>query len=434
VARTLHAYVDALRVGELAESNGVWSFAYAPQWLEAPSRYPLSPWLPLTPAPIVDSSSTRPVQWYFDNLLPEEGERALLAGDARVDVADAFALLACYGAESAGSITLVPEATPPADAGREQPLADAALQARIEALPRVSLAAGAPKRMSLAGAQHKLAVIHRDGALFEPVGATPSTHVLKPDHPDPDYPHTVANELFVMRLAARLGLKVPGVLRRYVPAPVYLVERFDREATAAGLRRLHLVDACQLLNLDRAYKYAEGSIERLAELARATTAPAVARIRLFEWLVFNLLVGNADAHLKNLSFVVSERGVAPAPAYDLVSVAAYETRAFGRTRWPETHLAWPILGAGTFAACNGALAIEAGVALGLARETAKRTVSRLAGRAHRTATALLADIVGENEALAAERPELAATLGGEVRMLRTITGVVVREMAERLGS
>ena len=63
--------------------------------------------------------------------------------------------------------------------------------------------------MSLAGAQHKLAVVLDNGTLFESVGARPSPHMLKPDHPDPDYPHSVANEWFVMRLARKIGLDVP---------------------------------------------------------------------------------------------------------------------------------------------------------------------------------------------------------------------------------
>jgi hypothetical protein len=82
--------------------------------------------------------------------------------------------------------------------------------------------------MSLAGAQHKLAVVLQDGALFEAAGATPSTHILKPDHPDTDYHHSAINEWFVMRLAKRLGIDVPDVHRRYVPSPVYLIDRFDR--------------------------------------------------------------------------------------------------------------------------------------------------------------------------------------------------------------
>src|SRR3546814_5265696 len=92
------------------------------------------------------------------------------------------------------------------DHGRTVALSDAELSARIRALPQHSLAAGAQKCMSLAGAQHKLAVILRDGQLLQPVGSEPSTHILKPDHPDPDYPHSAVNEWFVIdRKSTRLN-------------------------------------------------------------------------------------------------------------------------------------------------------------------------------------------------------------------------------------
>jgi serine/threonine-protein kinase HipA len=45
----------------------------------------------------MDGATQRPVQWYFDNLLPEEGQRSLLAADATIDKADAFGLLAYSG-------------------------------------------------------------------------------------------------------------------------------------------------------------------------------------------------------------------------------------------------------------------------------------------------------------------------------------------------
>lgn len=109
-----------------------------------------------------------------------------------------------------------------------RPLPDEALEERIRQLPKAPLTHAAIKRMSLAGAQHKLAVVLQDEGLFEPAGSTPSTHILKPDHPDDDYRHTVINEWFVMRLAKRLGLDVPEVHRHYVPSPVYLIDRFDR--------------------------------------------------------------------------------------------------------------------------------------------------------------------------------------------------------------
>lgn len=435
--RSLQAYFNGRRVGELRETNGVWSFAYDANWIGAEDAYPLSPALHLAPEPIVDSSSIRPVQWYFDNLLPEEAARTLLAKDARVDAADAFGLLAYYGAESAGSLTLVTEVTGGAEAstGATHPLSDAQLQERIEALPRVSLASKAPKRMSLAGAQHKLAVIYRNGDILEPVGQTPSTHILKPDHTDPDYPHTVINEYFTMRLCRALKLDVPRVARRYVPAPVYLVDRFDRQAASNpdGVSRLHLVDACQALNLDRQFKYAEGSIERLAELASCCTAPAAARLRIYSWLVFNLLTGNSDAHLKNLSFLVTRRGIELAPCYDLIAVGVYETRAFGKHTWPATRLAWPLCGKNSFHELSRPTMLEAGSAIGLSKEVAVRLLNTQVNRIEQAARSLLEDVEAENAQMLKARPELAATFAGELRCLRAVLEVVIRDMIAQLG-
>src|SRR3546814_14618121 len=77
--------------------------------------------------------------------------------------------------------------------------------------------------------------------------------------------HSVVNEWFGRRLAKRLGLIVPEVHRRYVPAPVYLIDRFDRTADPQGAwQRRHAIDACQLLGLDRTFKYAQGSMESLS--------------------------------------------------------------------------------------------------------------------------------------------------------------------------
>ncbi len=431
--RSLRASIDRTEVGFLQEVGGLWSFQYAGVWLNNPLGFALSPHLPLAAEPLLDGASRRPVQWYFDNLLPEEGQRALLAGDARLDAADAFGLLAWYGAESAGSVTLLPPDTEPQTDQLLRPLPDDALELRIRQLPKAPLTHAAIKRMSLAGAQHKLAVVLQDGALFEPAGATPSTHILKPDHPDEDYPHSVINEWFVMRLAKRLGLDVPAVHRRYVPSPVYLIDRFDRIPDAQGWQRRHVIDACQLLGLDRSFKYSQGSMESLAALANACRSPAVARSRLFGWLVFNVLVGNSDAHLKNLSFLISHEGVQLAPFYDLLSVASYDTPAFGKKGWAaQTQLAWPILGVRHFADINRGLLLEAGAALNLARGTAERLLEYLRSRITQEAEALYAGVEAENERIADARPELAATMAGESRCLRTILHTVIKEMTKQI--
>ena len=431
--RSLRASINQQEVGSLQEVAGLWSFQYTPDWLANPKGFALSPHIPLSAQPLLDGASQRPVQWYFDNLLPEEDQRVLLAKDARLDAADAFGLLAWYGAESAGSVTLLPPEAAPQTTEPLRPLPDDALQARIRQLPKSPLTHAAIKRMSLAGAQHKLAVVLEDGALFEPAGATPSTHILKPDHPDADYPHSVINEWFVMRLARRLGLDVPEVHRRYVPSPVYLIDRFDRVAGAQGWQRRHAIDACQLLGLDRSFKYTQGSMDSLAALANACRSPAVARSRLFGWLVFNVLVGNSDAHLKNLSFLVSHEGVQLAPFYDLLSVATYDSPAFDKSGWPaQTQLAWPILGVRHFSDIRRGLLLEAGVALNLVKGTAERLLENLRSRIVSEAEALYAEVEAENARIAHARPELAATMAGESRCVRAISHTVIKEMARQI--
>ncbi len=417
----------------MREVDGLWSFEYAESWRSNANAFALSPHLPLTGGTLLDGATRRPVQWYFDNLLPEEGQRTLLARDAHVDASDSMGLLAWYGAESAGSLTLLRADAGPDKNEASRMLPDEVLEGRIRRLPTVPLTYAAMKRMSLAGAQHKLAVILSEGVLYEPAGATASTHILKPDHPDKDsYPHSAINEWFVMRLAKRLGLDVPHVHRRYVPSPVYLIDRFDRLDNG---QRLHAIDACQLLGLDRNFKYREGSVATLAALASACRSPAVARTRLFEWLVFNVLVGNSDAHLKNLSFVVSREGIQLAPFYDLLSIATYESPAYDKHAWPsQTRLAWPILDVSRFAQIQRDLLLQAGLILNLRITTAARLLEHLRSRIGRVAEGLYAEIEAENRQLCADHPELTPTMGGETRCLRALTHTVIHNMARQLAA
>lgn len=436
-SRELIASINEVTVGVLRDENDIWSFTYAPRWLERADRYPLSPALPLQVEPLRDGSSRRPVQWYFDNLLPEEGQRVLLARDAHLrSETDAFALLAHYGAESAGSVTLLPSSVAASDRSRGglRPLSDAQLFARIAALPQLPLTHDAMKRMSLAGAQHKLAMVLRDGELYEPSGPTPSTHILKPDHQDrDDYPHSVINEWFVMRLAARVGLEVPAVHRRYVPAPVYLVDRFDRVEERGEWLRRHTIDACQLLDLARTFKYEQGSVERLATIASLCRNRAVARTRIFSWLVFNVLTGNSDAHLKNLSFLVSDEDFQLAPFYDLLSIAAWSTPMYQKGDWPDrVPFAWDIAGKRYFADFDRALLLGAGATIGLASRTAERLLDALLDQIESAAAALYEETERDNTAIMGERPELTATLGGELTCLRVIRYTIIAEMVRRL--
>lgn len=436
MSRILHAWINEQHIGTLHEANGVWAFEYSAKWLAHPDRYPLCPGLPLREGLQRDGGTTRPVQWYFDNLLPEEGQRTLLAGSASLDAHDAFALLAYYGAESAGSVTLLPDTASEADRAIH-PLPDDELSRRIRQMPHIPLTHEAKKRMSLAGARHKLAVILTpDDGLYEPVGGTASTHILKPDHPDLSYAHSVINEWFVMTLAARVKLNVPTVSRRYVPQPVYLIQRFDRQQDGEqGWIRLHSIDACQLLGLDRAYKYSPGSVELLARLANLCAAPAIARGQLFSWLTFNVLTGNTDAHLKNLSFLVDHDGIRLAPFYDLLSTAVYETRAFDRDGWPAgCSMAWPIGQVDRLQAIARTHLIEAGQAMGIKPATAGAMIDRLRANVMKEALGLYDETEQAHREIGSQRPELRPTLGGELRCLRAITKVIIADMCRQVGA
>jgi serine/threonine-protein kinase HipA len=141
-----------------------------------------------------------------------------------------------------------------------------------------------------------------------------------------------ANEHFCMRLASALGLPVPTSIVLRKPESLYLVERYDRARARDGaLTRIHQIDFCQALNLPSQKKYEHEGGPSLAlcfeVIRKFSSQPAKDRLNLISWTIFNYLVGNADAHAKNLSLLITREGVALAPFYDLVSTAAYRELA-----------------------------------------------------------------------------------------------------------
>ncbi len=429
--RTLEAFLNEQRVGTLSEGEDLWRFEYDLQWASASDTYDLSPRLTRSELVHTDGGSDRPVQWYFDNLLPEEEQRDVIAREAKINGEDAFGLLEYLGAESAGSLLLLPPGTARQPRGLKA-LSDADLSARIKNLSRASLSSGAPKRMSAAGAQNKLLVVYRDGALYEPMGSEPSTHILKPNHTHQDYPSSVINEYAAMRLAGALKLTVPTVLRRYVPEPVYLAERFDRYTDAAGAtQRRHIIDACQLLNKSRGFKYTGATLESLGDIIAACRNRASTRMNLYRWLIFNVLIANNDNHLKNLSFMVGREGIELSPAYDLLSTGAYHTRAFAgdRADWPKVPLAITMLNVPTLEAVNRKSLLESGEALGLRKSIGERELDSMMSAMPGALEELIHEVSDDNTRL----PQAAMQfLAGELRLLATLQHLVVPEMMARL--
>jgi serine/threonine-protein kinase HipA len=430
--RTLQVLINGTLVGTLRDESNIWSFQYAATWLDSPGAFPLAPSLPLATDWQVDGASVRPVQWFFDNLLPEELMRQVLAKEVGVESADAFGMLERMGMESAGALVLQAEGAPQPEMGM-QPLTWSDLSQRIRNLPRASLNKDAPKRMSLAGAQHKMVVIFKPQRkeLWEPLKGTPSTHILKPNSTAEGYPHSVINETFTMMLAGRMELDVPEIHHLYVPEPAFIISRFDRTPGPEEPARVHALDGIQMLNEPAYNKYTSATLPKLKDLIGQCRNKVRARLDVYRWIIFNTMVGNSDSHLKNISFLVDQDGKRVAPFYDLLCTAVYHTPACsdGDAVWPHEKLSSPVVGAEFFEDVTYDKLIDTGIELGLNKATATREVgkivSRLGGAAEDIANKLEAtmrDPAGPNGTPARE------TIGAESHLLRSIRMIVIADM------
>jgi len=328
VSRVLSVWWDGRIAGALRVSQqGEMRFAYEAAWLADAARPPISCSLPKRPEPF----RQRECRPFFAGLLPEETQREAAADALGLSKGNDFKLLEALGGEVAGALTLWPEGeTPPVDnpAVAVSPLDDAALGELLDSLPARPLLAGREGfRLSLAGAQSKLPVVLVDNNVALPAPGQPTTHIVKP--PIARLAATTENEALVMRLAATLKLDVAPVDVRVVAGrPCLLVTRYDRRVDGAGrARRLHQEDFCQALGVLPEHKYSiEGGPAFKTSfdlLRRVATRPAIATLALLDAAIFNVLVGNADAHGKNFSLLYDDGDVRLAPLYDLLCTAAY---------------------------------------------------------------------------------------------------------------
>ena len=325
----LIVYLNAERIGSLEQDDsGLLQFSYDPTWLEEPNAAPLSRSLPLQ-SEVFTGMKARP---FFAGILPEEEPRKQIAKVLGISDTNDFAMLAKIGGECAGAVSLLPEgAAPKVPRSAECPeLTEPEIQQIVAELPRRPLLVGTDGlRLSLAGAQDKLPVIVHGNGIYLPLNDTPSTHILKPE---PDrFPGLAANEIFCMTLARAVGLNVPSTKYRPVgEKPCILVQRYDRKTAEDGnTTRIHQEDFCQAMGLppERKYQTEGGPMLRdcISLLREWSTAPVLYIPSFINGLIFNVLIGNADAHGKNYSLLYSGGERRLSPFYDLFSTLA----------WPE---------------------------------------------------------------------------------------------------
>lgn len=323
----LDVWFGDIKAGTLAQDEaGTLSYAYDPGYLAGREPHPISFSMPLQEAPYAD----RVVRPFFSGLLPDEGARQRLAGALGISAGNAFGLLEVIGGECAGALSLYRTGEMPSSSDDDgvELLNPARLEEIIGKLRERPLLGGEEGvRLSLAGAQDKLAVCVEGDDIGLAKGGRPTTHILKPFIQALD--GTVENELFCLRLAARLKFPVPAVeMRRTGAIPFLIVERYDRAPHKDGtITRLHQEDFCQALSVPPELKYEEeggpGTEKALDLIGRATARPAADRLRFLRMLIFHYLVGNADAHGKNYALLYRSKVPDLAPLYDVVCTAAY---------------------------------------------------------------------------------------------------------------
>lgn len=170
-------------------------------------------------------------------------------------------------------------------------------------------------KMSISGMQPKLSVrlADKDNEPRLEVTGEGGQYILKPQVQA--FANLPENEDLCMTVAGYLGIGAPAhcLVHLKDKSLAYVVKRFDRE----GRRKIHQEDFMQVLGKNDKYT---GSVEEIGRKLKAVSeVPGLDAQLFFERVVFNFLIGNGDAHMKNYSIIYGEEGrVRLAPAYDLV--------------------------------------------------------------------------------------------------------------------
>lgn len=324
--RRLNVYLEETHVGELLQdASGQMSFVYAKSWLDNPKAVALSHSLPLR-AEVFKGKECR---GFFSGILPEHEKREVIAKILGISARNDFAILERIGGECAGAITFLPTGELPLKSGyKYRPVTGRELADILRNLPRRPLMAGDKGvRLSLAGAQDKIAVMMKDGRFFIPLGDAPSSHILKPANDR--FNGLTRNEALCLQLANAVAIPAAKASVHVVGEIEYLmIERYDRTVDKDGtIRRVHQEDFCQALGVPPVMKYQnEGgpSLKQCFDLVRAvSSAPVVDLKILLDAVIFNFLIGNCDAHGKNFSLLYHDDRVSLAPLYDVVCTAYY---------------------------------------------------------------------------------------------------------------
>lgn len=323
--KTLTVRLNKAFVGYLEQnSQGGFRFTY-----DENNKMPLSLSLPLRTEPF----DGRECRGFFEGLLPEgESVRLYIGKKYGINPKNEFSLLKAIGYDCAGAVSFSDYEANPKNYEddfveiRGTKFDDKSLEEFINELPKKPLLTNSDGlRLSLAGAQDKMAVVLLDNVVGLPQQEVPTTHILKPAIKDFD--GSIENEYICLKTAKKMGLDVCDCEIRSTQNIKYLlVERYDRKIKDGKISRVHQEDFCQAKNIISTFKYErEGGIriKDCFEIVEKTHKSAFNIVELMNRIIFNYLIGNADAHGKNFSLLYTDEGILLAPAYDILCTAVY---------------------------------------------------------------------------------------------------------------
>ncbi len=333
VLTEINIYARNSKVGKLIfVTPGQCELEYEPNWVT--SGFPLSPALPFD-----GQFEPNAVVNFLKNIFPEgEAFQELLDID-RISKDNIYAILSTIGHDTSGALVFAQKHQNTKFKNLRR-VTESELIERLNMRSTRDLILWDDKyRLSVAGVQNKLNILEtKNGKMFLADGQYASTHILK--FASLQDPFITINEFFCMKLAELAGLRVADVrLKKLGEHYTLIVRRFDRRYNNDKILKAHVVDGCQVLNLPPSYKYEQnfGSSRDVRHIrdgvglldlfgfTNQCSIPVKAKQSILDWVIFNVLIGNSDAHGKNISFMAGTNFYQLAPFYDLLSIV-YEAR------------------------------------------------------------------------------------------------------------
>lgn len=341
---------------------GIWTvrehgppkFQYVDDWIKSDAGRVLSLSLPFQAGNSPHEGAV--VENYFENLLPENKEiRERLQHKFGVGSARAFDLLTEIGRDCVGAVQILPESSEPE--GWNQIQSEALLDEQVEKALKNVVSTKLPGqadedfRISIAGAQEKTALLWRDGGWHKPLGATPTTHILKlplglVGHMRADLGASVENEWLCSKIMGAYGLEVAHCdYKVFGETKALIVERFDRKESDQGeyFLRIPQEDMCQAMGVAPASKYeAEGGpgMRQIMELLRGSSHHEHDRRAFFKAQILFWMLAATDGHAKNFSIFHQRKGLyRMTPLYDVLSAWPIIGKGANHLQWQDAKLA-----------------------------------------------------------------------------------------------